>query len=520
MPLGLGDTCGTQHENVGGATWGSCNPMAKRPLCWHHCSWRHINHRCHQRHALRPGRYGPCAASAEVAGLVAVAHARGCEDRVCQPYLYRGMSACLGSRHGPGSDRSGQDNCKTPVTAVYGANDNQTGPTCIQLEHAAMAYHNYFQYLQTWTEVVNNGSQNQWSTDLSSRPAGFALLNDNTTITAPWVEKNNTNATALFEKYGVIVNNVSLAMPHPGVISAAIDPINKIMQPAELDNLGVYNIKASVPSPVIHVLCATMNQTQLEPFIYALWPNHSDLTTAIWPAQLSNSETYQNNPYLNHTVFHDIFKWGTKYDEYGWPPIFKELPADYNTMVNDTGTGMAWGRDSIYILGKGGEVDSAGSPTGGQNYALCQLKVSQTPNCSTSYNASSSGGKLVALCEDENDEFRYIKSISNATSGNVSIARDWPNIASEWADSKRDRGETGGCKECVLTIQHRSCAQRRHTQSSCKWNQCPTPHRINTHIGPYLEPSVALHRGGSRSYGRMHSSPVSDGCAIRGVLEL
>jgi len=30
--------------------------------------------------------------------------------------------------------------------------------TCIQLEHAAAAYHNYFGYINTWTGLADNGT--------------------------------------------------------------------------------------------------------------------------------------------------------------------------------------------------------------------------------------------------------------------------------------------------------------------------------------------------------------------------
>ena len=68
------------------------------------------------------------------------------------------------------------------------------------------------------------------------------------------------------------------------------------------------------------------------------------------------------------------------------------------------------------------------------------MKVSQTPFCSTQYNASASGGTLEAVCDPHDlnsttDELQYIKSLPVATSGNFSVNLDWPNIASEWGQS-------------------------------------------------------------------------------------
>lgn len=306
--------------------------------------------------------------------------------------------------------------CQTPISS---ADDTDAGDTCVSLENAALGYHNYFAYIGLWTQIVDNGNG---SSDLSMRPQGFALLNDNTSVTAPWIEQYTTNMTEIYETQGIIVNNVSMAMPHPGVIQAAQDPANGIIQPAELENLGVYNLIASVPSSVVHVLCTTMSQTNLTPFVIELSP---DLNYTTNHGHI--------DPYLNGTPFDDVFRWGPQYGEMMYPPTFNELPIDYNTIVNGT-TGIPWGRDSIYILGKGGPTDSEGNPTS-DNYALCQLKVSQTPNCSTHYNASASGGTLQAICEDLNDDMRYLHSLKNATSGNFSISKDWPNIATPWASS-------------------------------------------------------------------------------------
>ncbi|KAF2764216.1 hypothetical protein EJ03DRAFT_378788 [Teratosphaeria nubilosa] len=282
-----------------------------------------------------------------------------------------------------------------------------------------------FEYLGIWTDKIHNGSS-PWDNDLSNRPQGFALLTDNTTITAPWIEQDYTNMTNTYEAHGIVINNVSMAMPHPGVIQAAQDPKNNIMQPAELDNLGEYNIKASVPSPVVHVLCSALNTTRLTPFVYELWPEATLLSTEYpdqnaYPDLLTTYPGYLANPFLNHTPLHDIYKWGSTYSATAWPPVFPRLPLNYNTLINDT-TDVAYGRDSIYLLGKGGDTDSSGAATHDQNYVFCQMKVSQTPFCSTQYNATSKGGTLEAVCEEEDDEFMYIRSVANATQGASGMA--------------------------------------------------------------------------------------------------
>ncbi|KAK4561394.1 hypothetical protein LTR86_004711 [Recurvomyces mirabilis] len=319
-----------------------------------------------------------------------------------------------------------QRNCKTPIQQGY---DSDSATTCLQMEHAAMGYHNYFSYMNTWTTALNNGTN---TSDPTLRPVGYALLSDNTTITASWIEQ--TDVAQLQSQYGLVINNISMAMPHPGVIQAAIDSKNNILQPGDLDGLGVYNIRASVPSPVVHVLCVTLTQEQIQPFVYELWENvTSQVDMTAWPQQLGNYSGY--DAYLGGTDLDDIFRWGGKYGAATWPPVFGKVPIDYNTIINDTTHVAAYGREAIYLLGKGGPTDPLGNAMEDQNYALCQIQASQSPNCSTSYNASSSGAQLAARCEDDSDEFAYIRTTPAARRGNETLSADWPNIAFDWSRS-------------------------------------------------------------------------------------
>ncbi|GAB7359653.1 hypothetical protein MBLNU230_g6832t1 [Neophaeotheca triangularis] len=312
-----------------------------------------------------------------------------------------------------------QKECKSPVPESA---DPEEGPqACLQLEHAAFAFHNFQKYHTTWAAVSMNGTG---SPDLAFRPPGFALLNDNTTITAPFIELYESNMTETFERTSIIVNNVSMAMPHVGVVQASQDPVNGIMQPSDLDGLGIYSVRASVPSPVIRTLCISATADELAPFVYDSWEGAvRPVDTTIWPSQLAYAD-----PFLGGTKYDDIFRWGEAYGYAKWPPVFPKLPINFNTIVNDT-TGIPWGRDSLYVLGKGPDAEDPEAPT----YALCQLRASLSPDCSTVYSASNSGATLEAICEDPNDDMRYIESLKNATSGNFSVAPDWANIGSLWS---------------------------------------------------------------------------------------
>jgi hypothetical protein len=295
----------------------------------------------------------------------------------------------------------------------------------MQLEHAAMAFHNYYAYLSTWSAFTKAGNG---TGDLRNRPRGYATLNDTTQVTASWIEHQYGNMTALYENYGHIIVNVSMAMPHAGVIDAVRNPINSIMQPEELDGQGLYRIHASVPSPVVHVTCAMLSKDYLKPVVATL--SNYTLPESVKVPELNSSDVYRGGTSLD-----DIFGWGTSYGEYNWPPVFSKLPLGYNTMINDT-LHIPYGRDSIYLLGNSTVESTPGAilsdpPVDTFIYPLCQIRVSQTPYCSTSYNASSSGAALAANCEDDGDGLAYIKSLNNATSGRGFTSREWPNIAGE-----------------------------------------------------------------------------------------
>ena len=118
---------------------------------------------------------------------------------------------------------------------------------------------------------------------------------------------------------------------------------------------------------------------------------------------------------MNTTDFDDVFGFGPKYNR--TPPIFPKLPKPYNTLLNYSAQPL----DSLYLL--------AGAPD--SNYTLCSLRMSITPKCSTSYNASSGGGFLFTHCEEPSDSLMYAKTHPEAPIGLVDS--DWNNISSNWA---------------------------------------------------------------------------------------
>lgn len=311
--------------------------------------------------------------------------------------------------------------CQTPITAdkVYG------GTTCTQIEHAGQGFYNYHKYLADWDKAARADNS---SSDQERRPPGFGLLYENTTITAQWVDIVNT--TELSKKHRRVINSVSLAMPHAGVWAAARDSRNDILQPEELDSEGTYVLEASVPSPVMKVLCVNMNRSELAPLVYTEWPNAELVNATTWtPALLMANATTTNK-----TEVDELFGW-TKQDHetmLDYPPVFARFPKPFNTILNHTSA--SWGRSAIYLMGQGGDG------TAGENmtdiYSVCKIDMDITPYCSTRYEAGGSGGRMAAICGDPATglgDMAYIRSLTNATV--VQGYPNWRDVGTDWSNS-------------------------------------------------------------------------------------
>ncbi|KAL5119029.1 hypothetical protein ACEQ8H_003158 [Pleosporales sp. CAS-2024a] len=307
--------------------------------------------------------------------------------------------------------------CQTPIR-----NDKvNQGSTCLQIEHAGQAYHNYQRYLADWSIAASHGNG---STDQRTRPPGFGLLYENTTVTAQWIDVINT--TQVSKKFGRAINNVSLALPHAGVFEAAHSSRNGILQPEELNSEGTYSLNASVPSPVLHVLCANMNEDELAPIVYSTWPANQTVTISNWrsPGLQDNATT------TNKTKVDDIFGWKTDdpTDTTNYPPVFAKYPLPFNTLMNHTS--HQWGRSAIYLLAQGGLNDD-NNMTG--IYSLCKIEMSITPNCMTQYNVRSGGGTMNSYCEDRAGDMSYGKLNPDARS--IVGVPNWRDVGFDWANA-------------------------------------------------------------------------------------
>lgn len=213
-------------------------------------------------------------------------------------------------------------------------------------------------------------------------------------------------------------------MPHSGVFEAARNPRNNILQPEELNSEGTYSLRASVPSPVMNVICVNMNKEELKPIVYDTWNNDELVNITSWasPGLMDKATT------TNKTAVDDIFGWGSD-SRLDYPPVFAKYPKTFNTLMNHTS--YPWGRPSIYLLGQGGPADDGKNLTG--MFSLCKIEVSISPECTTRYNARSGGGTMEALCEDKADDMEFAKHHPEAE-WKTSVA-NWRDIGFDWANA-------------------------------------------------------------------------------------
>lgn len=203
---------------------------------------------------------------------------------------------------------------------------------CTSFRFSTESYRDLMSFMTDWSNATMKGALGV-SLNLADRPVPSSFLSDNTPVSGSWIETSTANITKLFQEHGRIINNVSLAMPHPGVYSAAPAPHNNILQPVDLAGVGGYSIRASVVSPSLNVLCVNMHKDELRPLVYTEWPNARFTQEEFLDPSVDRNGWYDDVPnwtldddgrlrkYLNRTVVDDIFKWGPNYRRQ--PPIFQ-----------------------------------------------------------------------------------------------------------------------------------------------------------------------------------------------------
>ncbi|KAI1270373.1 hypothetical protein F5Y18DRAFT_421866 [Xylariaceae sp. FL1019] len=310
-----------------------------------------------------------------------------------------------------------RDTCQTPLK-VY--DSDYSGIACEDVLYSGQSYQSLITFMAEWATAREKGESA--NTELSERPIAKHNLYDNTTMISAWIETEYGDVGTNFDNYDRIINNVTLAMPHPNVYSAATDPVNGILQPNELSGSGEYSIRAGVVSPTVNVLCVNMDADELKPLVYPTWPGARTEETEI-PGQRIGVADWQNDiptwetEQVNKTVVDGIFRWGEQYAR--TPPAFPMYPIDYNTITyipqNFT--------DPVYVLAKNANIT---------DYTLCQLQSWETPKCSTEFDVSGTGSFMRAHCEDPEDANAYSRIHPEDTAAVPIPSGDWKNLANEW----------------------------------------------------------------------------------------
>lgn len=260
--------------------------------------------------------------------------------------------------------------CSTVIPASEdppsnGAQSSLAGTTCVQIQTAGEGFRDLSSYMDKW---LARSSDNL----LRPQAPSYSGLID---YSGYWMNIDGQDG----------VNNVTLAMPHSGVIYAAKNASNHLLQPEQTDGYGTYIVEASVASPALNILCSSLNQSQAEYFIMQNATNATDLSRrgSLDPV-LQKRYNFNTNATFVYTGPEDNT---TLYE----PPRFPKLPIPFNSLL--------WSRytffdPNIYFIIR----SNRSTPS----YSMCSIHSILTPHCSSVFLATSSGGNISAQCLPSN----------------------------------------------------------------------------------------------------------------------
>lgn len=126
-----------------------------------------------------------------------------------------------------------KDSCATPITTAFDPTD--AGASCVAIQDSGNSYHNLLAFMSTWRDISYNGSGT--SRDMAYRPISQALLYDNVSMSGSWVEVEYSDPVKNFETHKRIINNVSLALPHPGKSGQALEFLGVVVANERFRNI-------------------------------------------------------------------------------------------------------------------------------------------------------------------------------------------------------------------------------------------------------------------------------------------
>jgi hypothetical protein len=329
-----------------------------------------------------------------------------------------------------------QNSCKLPIAP--GNDDTYLSTTCMQISHAARSMYNEQSFLATWSEFLDSGND---TTNQEQRPAVVGLQYENSTVVPQWI--NIINTTEVSNLHQRVINNVTLALPHIGVVDAIHNQRNRMPRSESSNSIGPYSLWASVPSPMINVLCVHMTDKELEPIVFSSWPQNKTFNASDWftTGNITTWKPAHTPPIIdlatttNKTLVDEIFGWHKEDSEtmLDYPPVFPLLPKPFNTVLNHTS--FALGRSAIYVLGQGaaGPDESYKGPDMRGQYPVCRIQAGITPDCSTRYSVSVAGSKVEVLCGDRAGDMAYLKT--NTSASTIQSHPNWRDLGADWSSS-------------------------------------------------------------------------------------
>lgn len=222
--------------------------------------------------------------------------------------------------------------CWAPIDAYL--DSQNVGESCVNVLASGLANQDFNEFMKEWSRRVMGHDTDLLH--LSSRPPPTSSIFTDTTVGGSWVEKSSSDISANFNKYGRVVNNITLSMPHPVVFYSAQVEFPK---PIRGTGFGEHTIKASVVSPTSNTLCVNMKRSEIAPLVYVEWPNArfnlSDYGDPFDPHKLAASDWVNDVPAntplqsnISQTYVEDIFRWGSVYNR--GPPVFPQVSHNYS----------------------------------------------------------------------------------------------------------------------------------------------------------------------------------------------
>jgi len=202
-----------------------------------------------------------------------------------------------------------KNECWAPIDADL---DGQNiGESCVNILASGLANQDFNNFMKDWRDAKP-------SSNLAIRPGATSSIFTDTRTEGTWVQSSTSDISANFAKYGRVVNNITLSMPHPVVYySTGFE----FPMPIRGTGFGEHTLKASVVSPTSNTLCVNMQPSELAPLIYVEWPNARfkldegghKIALNDWERDVPTDRSIlQSN--VSMTQVDSIFKWGSEYN--------------------------------------------------------------------------------------------------------------------------------------------------------------------------------------------------------------